>query len=108
MAPSARKPARRASTSVLVRSVSARTLLAIVKAMADKAAESHSTASSAVPRSVGFRRLEIIILQRPPVHADRDGQRDWRKPASIRIQGRHFNSNRTGQHWLDPAHDPFE
>ena len=58
-APLARYPARMLSLNVEARSVSARTVEATEKAIADNAADNHSTVSSAPPR----RRLSWLLLR---------------------------------------------
>src|SRR5437764_1136007 len=77
------------STAVETRSVSPCTVLATEKAIAESASDSHSTASSALPRlSVGVVRI------RKPVHMDlrRHGKRTQTR--NIVVERRHLDPYR--------------
>src|ERR1051326_169351 len=93
-----------ASTSVDVRSVSPRTVFARANAMAESAAASHKTASSALPRVVLF--AAIIVLQGIARDMDRDCERHELNARRIRIEGRHLDANHIRQEGLVPMRHP--
>src|SRR5579864_2245632 len=87
-----------------VRSTSPRTVLASEKAMAESAAASHSTASSAEPRPFGL----LVVIVRSRVTIDMHGGRDgyWFQTRWIRIERRHLNADRKRPSQQNPVGPP--
>src|SRR5262245_16514995 len=105
-APVARYQARNPSELVVARSVSERTVEDSENAMAARAAESHSTAKSALPRS---RRLLLVDIDRRHLttHVNGNMQRRDGQPRWIKLTRRHFHANCGRQNRTIPDQDPI-
>src|SRR4051794_9899260 len=102
MAPRAMKYAFTSSTLVAARSVSPRTLFATARPIADSAAVSQRTVSSAEPDLLCI----AVVQTRIAVHGKRNGYRGHVEFRSRRFHRRHFDADTKGQAALLPVRPP--
>src|SRR5580658_668562 len=84
----------------------------MVRAMADKPAASHSTASKAAPRFAlrtplfSKQQLLLVVRERQTGHTNWNGQRDRLQAAGVGRKRRQVNTDGVGEHWQDPMSHP--
>src|SRR5580658_2998041 len=112
--PTARSWLRSPSTAVALRSASPRTVSASEMAMVARAAESQSTARSAVPRRLAVsprRRVGLLVVHigevRQAVDGDGRGDSQRSQPGGIVFQRDHFHAQALGPAGQDPIRTPL-